>query len=107
MPIFKKDLNPTTPDPLTLPKDHPVLVWDSGHKPEDIEDDADISRQLVVQHFRKVSTDEGWPGIYVTEDGRTTLTDCKGLDYFAYWAYLPKSKLKGTLWEDSPFSVEG
>ncbi len=106
MPIFKKDLNPTTPDPLTLPKDHPVLVW-SGRKPEDIADDADISRQLFVQHFRKVSTDEGWPGIYVTEDGRTTLTDCKGLEYFAYWAYLPKSKLKGTPWEDSPFSVEG
>ena len=107
MPIFKKDLNPTTPDPLTLPKDHPVLVWDSGRKPEDIEDDADISRQLYVQHFRKVSTDEGWPGICVTEDGRTTLTDCNGLAYFAYWAYLPKSKLKGTPWEDSPFSVEG
>ena len=107
MAIFKKDLNPTTPDPLTMPKDHPVYVWDSGRKPEDIEDDADISRQLVVQHFRKVSTDEGWPGIYVTEDGRTTLTDCKGLDYFAHWAYLPKSKLKGTSWEDSPFSVEG
>ena len=29
MPIFKKDLNPTTPDPLTMPKDHPVLVWDN------------------------------------------------------------------------------
>ena len=107
MPIFKKDLNPTTPDPLTMPKDHPVLVWDSGHKPADIADDVDVSRQLVVQHFRKVSTDEGWSGIYVTEDGRTTLTDCKGLNYFAYWAYLPKSKLKGTPWEDSPFSVEG
>ena len=107
MPIFKKDLNPTTPDPLTMPKDHPVLVLDYGRKPEDIEDDADISRQLYVQHFRKVSTDEGWPGIYVTEDGRTTLTDCKGIEYFAYWAYLPKSKLKGTSWEDSPFSAEG
>ena len=107
MPIFKKDLNPTTPDPLTMPVDHPILVWDSGRRLEDIADDADVSREMYVQHFRKVATGEEYPGVYVTEDGRTKLTDCKGIEYFEYWAYLPKSKLNGTPWEDSLFSAEG
>ena len=100
---------PTTPDINKTPMNHPLIV--SNNK-RDIEV-AHISNCKVKDAYDAETLDmmdeDERNGVLVYERGTTSLSvyNTDELDIYSYWAYLPKSKLKGTPWEDSPFSVEG
>ena len=100
---------PTTPDINKIPKNHPVIV--SNNK-RDIEvahmSDCTVKQAYDAETLDMMDEDER-NGVMVYERGTTSLSvyNTDELNIFSYWAYLPKSQLKGTPWEDSPFSVEG
>ena len=97
---------PTTPDVNKIPKNHPIIVSDDKRD----KGIAHISNTRIKDAYEAEDIDmmdeDERNGVLVYENGATSLSadDPQDLVLYPYWAYLPKSKLKGTPWEDSPFS---